>query len=150
MELPGPWQVTTVSPEPRMGAAQRPSSGPEFLNLQGRSGLLFLDQAPAGWTGKVEIQQGMVKESQDKLHARFPEGPTALLLKWFLPPWQSSQPESCKPAGVSSWGGKQAQHIKAQSPASRYAQNTRLLTLDWSLSAQKKKYRGQGSGVCSG
>lgn len=38
-------------------------------------------QAPAVWIGKMEIQHALVRERQDKLQARFPNSPMALILQ---------------------------------------------------------------------
>lgn len=59
-------------------------------------------QAPAVRTGKVEIQDRMVRESQDKPHAKFPSSPTAVIPNWVLSPWQSSELKNYKSVRVGS------------------------------------------------
>lgn len=63
-------------------------------SLQVSSELGFRAQAPAVQTGEVGIQHGMVRESQDKLHARFPSRPTALIPKLALLPTAKFQAEN--------------------------------------------------------
>lgn len=63
-------------------------------------------QTPAAWMAEVEIQHGMVRESQVKLQANFLKDPTVLIPSWLLSSLQNSELKDCQSGGTGSRGEK--------------------------------------------